>query len=378
MPNTLELIDALRRRPVASRAELQADTGLSAASISRGLSDLRRAGLVQEQAAAVSGVGRPPSVVQFRPEAAHVVGIDAGGASIRVEIVDLAGRFIARSSVTLRGTREATAIVRRIADTVRALAQRVDARPVAAAAGVSGIVDAAGGTVLLSPDLPGLNGRDVATMLADRLGMPVAIDNDDLLAAAGEAAFGAAEGCTEVVFLSLGLGLGAGLLVGGRPVHGVRSAAGAIAYFAPGSLQDRASGRAIPRRYNERRGERAGTPRRTAKRVIELAATGDADAIAVIEDAIEALGALAVNVGALLDPEVIVLGGGLARGIPSLAESLSARLHDALPFPPRVVLSALGEDAVTRGAGSLALSLGQRQLAGVTAEPGRLGALEFV
>ena len=378
MPNTLELIDALRRRPVASRAELQADTGLSAASISRGLSDLRRAGLVQEQAAAVSGVGRPPSVVQFRPEAAHVVGIDAGGASIRVEIVDLAGRFIARSSVTLRGTREATAIVRRIADTVRALAQRVDARPVAAAAGVSGIVDAAGGTVLLSPDLPGLNGRDVAAMLADRLGMPVAIDNDDLLAAAGEAAFGAAEGCTEVVFLSLGLGLGAGLLVGGRPVHGVRSAAGAIAYFAPGSLQDRASGRAIPRRYNERRGERAGTPRRTAKRVIELAATGDADAIAVIEDAIEALGALAVNVGALLDPEVIVLGGGLARGIPSLAESLSARLHDALPFPPRVVLSALGEDAVTRGAGSLALSLGQRQLAGVTAEPGRLGALEFV
>jgi len=378
VPNTLQLIDALRRRPVASRAELQADTGLSAASISRALSELRTSGLVEEESAITSGVGRPPSVVHFRPEAAHVVGIDAGGASLRVEIVDLAGRFIARSSVTLRGTREAMAIVRRIADVVRTLAKRVDARPIAAAAGVSGIVDAAGGTVLLSPDLPGLNGRDVATMLAERLGMPVAIDNDDLLAAAGEAAFGAAEGCTEVVFLSLGLGLGAGLLVGGRPVRGVRSAAGAIAYFAPGALQDRASGRAIPRRYNERRGERAGTPRRTAKRVIELAATGDADATAVIEDAIEALGALAVNVGALLDPEVIVLGGGLARGIPSLVESLATRLRDALPFPPRVVLSELGEDAVARGAGSLALTLGQRQLAGVSAEPGRLGALEFV
>ena len=378
MPNTLELIDALRRRPVASRAELQADTGLSAASISRALSELRRSGLVAEEAAAVSGVGSPPSVVRFRPEAAHVVGIDAGGAWLRVEIVDLAGRFIARSSVTLRGAREPAAIIRRIADVVRTLAARVGARPIAAAAGVSGIVDAAGGTVLLSPDLPGLNGRDVATMLADRLDMPVAIDNDDLLAAAGEAAFGAAEGCTEVVFLSLGLGLGAGLLVGGRPVRGVRSAAGAIAYFAPGALQDRASGRAIPRRYNERRGERAGTPRRTAKRVIELAAAGDADATAVLEDAVDALGALAVNVGALLDPEVIVLGGGLARGMPELVDALATRLRDALPFPPRVVLSALGEDAVARGAGSLALTLGQRQLAGVTAEPGRLGALEFV
>jgi predicted NBD/HSP70 family sugar kinase len=215
-------------------------------------------------------------------------------------------------------------------------------------------------------------------MLAESLDMPVAIDNDDLLAAAGEAAFGAARGCTEVVFLSLGLGLGAGLLVGGRPVRGVRSAAGAIAYLAPGMLQDRASGRAIPRRYNERRGERAGTPRRTAKRVIELASTGDDDARAVVADAIEALGSLAVNVGALLDPEVIVLGGGLARGIPGLVEALAGRLRDALPFPPRVALSELGEDAVARGAGTLALTLGQRQLAGVRAEPGRLGALVFV
>ena len=88
--------------------------------------------------------------------------------------------------------------------------------------------------------------------------------------------------------------------------------------------------------------------------------------------------ALAINVGALLDPEVIVLGGGLARGIPSLAEALDARLKEALPFPPRVVESGLGEDAVARGAASLALTLGQRRLAGVTAEPGRLDALEFV
>ena len=81
-----------------------------------------------------------------------------------------------------------------------------------------------------------------------------------------------------------------------------------------------------------------------------------------------------------------VIAGGVnsgARGpdagwIPSLVESITARLRDALPFPPRVALSELGEDAVARGAGSLALTLGQRQLAGVTAEPGRLGALEFV
>jgi predicted NBD/HSP70 family sugar kinase len=324
-----------------------------------------------------SGVGRPPKVVQFQPESTHVVGIDAGGASIRVEIVDLAGSLVARSSKSLRDAGTADAIVDRIGDAVERLVGSEDARPIAAAAGVSGIVDSHRGTVLLSPDLPGLNGRDVAAMLEARLSMPVAIDNDDLLAAVGEAAFGAAAGCSEVVFISLGVGLGAGLLVGGRPVRGVRSAAGAVAYVVPGPVADVASGRSIPRRYNERRGERSGTGRRTAKRVLELAEAGDEDARFVIDEAVASLGDLVVNVGSLLDPEVIVLGGGLARGIPGLVQALTARLEDALPFPPRVVLSALGEDAVTRGAGSLALTLGQRLVAGVDVEPGRLGDLAF-
>ena len=198
---------------------------MSAASISRAVSELREAGLVDEVPAAGTGVGRPPKVVQFHPEAAHVIGVDAGGASIRVEIVDLAGKLVAKSSRALGDAARAHAIVQRIAETVDGLVGSVGARPIAAAAGVSGIVDSHHGTVLLSPDLPGLNDQSVAAMLGARLSMPVAIDNDDLLAAMGEAAYGAAAGCSEVVFISLGIGLGAGLIVGGRPVRGVRSAA---------------------------------------------------------------------------------------------------------------------------------------------------------
>jgi len=379
MTHVLELMDALRRRPVASRAELQEDTGLSPASISRALAQLRRDGLVVEGSAPGTGVGRPPRVVRFQPAAAHVIGIDAGGSNIRVVLADLEGRPFARSAVRLRPSRSGGSLLARIADVTLALVARVKANPVAAAAGVSGIVDAARGQVLLSPDLPGLNGSDVAALLSDRLGVPAAIDNDDLLAAAGEAAFGAAEGCTDVVFLSIGLGLGAGLLVGGRPVRGARSSAGAIAYFAPGRLDDRASGRAIPLRYAERAGERAGrSPRRSAERIFELADAGDDIARTVVEETIEALTELVTNVAALVDPQVIVLGGAIARGQPSLVDELSRRIEAALPFPPRVVTSQLGSDAVALGAASLALSLGQRRLAGVPVEPGRLGVLEFV
>lgn len=379
MTHSIEVLEALRRRPVASRAQLAEDTGLSAASISRTIAKLRATGLVVERVAGAEGVGRPPRVVQFQPSAAHVVGIDAGGSSVRVMLTDLEGVPQSSANVTVRAARQAGALLDSISQVVHNLVKRAGAQPVAAAAGISGIVDAARGEVLLSPDLPALKGCDVAQMLSDRLGLPVAIDNDDLLAAAGEAAFGAAEGCTEVVFLSLGFGVGAGLIVGGRPVRGARSSAGAIAYLAPGRLEERASGRAIPVRYAERRKvSQATAARLTAERVFELAAQGDEAALAVVADAEDALGDLVVNVAALLDPQVVVLGGGLVRGQPSLVTRLGERLHAALPFPPRLAASALGEHAVARGAASLALTLAQRRLAGVTAEPGRLGALEFV
>jgi predicted NBD/HSP70 family sugar kinase len=213
----------------------------------------------------------------------------------------------------------------------------------------------------------------------------VGIEGDDLAAAVGEAALGAARGCSDVVFLSLGYGLGAGLIVGGRPVRGTRGAAGAIAYLVPGKLEDRASGRVIPVRYRERaRG--AGRPmgRLDAKRVFHLAAEGDRAAVAVVTDVVDALGQLVVNVAALLDPEVIVVGGGLTASGATLLDPLADRLAASVPFPPRLVPSELGDDAVARGAAVLALALGKRGLAeglrspSVRAEPARIGALQLV
>jgi predicted NBD/HSP70 family sugar kinase/biotin operon repressor len=376
MSHSLAVLEALCRRGEASRAQLAQETGLSPATISRAVAYLRGKGLAVENAEGGNRVGRPPRVVQLRPDAAYVVGIDAGGSRIRVVLTDLEGEPKARGARMVRGGTRIDAFARAIAGLVADVAGEHLGSVVAAGAGISGIVDAARGTVLLSPDLPVLNGKAVASCLTDALRLPVSIDNDDLLAAAGEAAFGAAQGCSEVAFLSLGHGLGAGLIVGGRPVRGARSSAGAIAYLAPDPLGERASGRAIPRRYLERRGIRGG--RTTAERVFELAASGDAVAGQVIDEAIRALGDLVVNVAAMIDPQVIVLGGGLVRGQPSILGAMEARLGEALPFPPALVASALGEDAVARGAASLALTVAQRHLAGETVEPGRLGALRFV
>ena len=122
----------------------------------------------------------------------------------------------------------------------------------------------------------------------------------------------------------------------------------------------------------------------SAREVFEIAAAGDAIAKAVVAEATSALGDLVVNVAALLDPQVIVVGGGLARSGAALFEPLAERLRSSVPFPPRLVPSQLGERAVAQGAALLALSLGRQRMAtspgapAVRPEPARVGMLELI
>jgi predicted NBD/HSP70 family sugar kinase len=374
---TVAILEVLAERPRASRAQLAAATGLSAATVGRVVDRLRRSGVLREYSIDATGVGRPPRLVELADDSAFVVGVDAGGRTLRAALADLEGTIRGRLARPTRDPSDRNAVLSDLVALIEDLAITVRPGAVhAVVAGISGIVDHAAGRVLLSPDLPGLDGFELAAAIEDRIERPVAIDNDDLLAAIGEATAGAAVGCRDVAFLSLGYGLGAGLILGGRPIRGASHAAGAIAYLGPGRLEDRASGRAIPARYREalalrsvaNAGERRGPPTVTvgdARTVFELAAAGDATAIHVVAGVVADLGDLAVDVAALLDPEVIVIGGGLGQAGPALFGPVGQRLSGALPYPPRLAASALQDAAVLHGASSLALALARRRLAGI-------------
>ena len=383
---TIAILEALARRSRASRAELVLATGLSGATVGRTVDRLRRDGIVREHPVDAAGVGRPPRVVELDPDRACVVGIDAGGRTLRAAVGDLGGTIRARLARPIRDPTDAAQLVDDLVDLVVDLGKHVRPGAIqAAAAGISGIVDHRDGRVLLSPDLPGLAGLDLAAALEDRLGLPVAIDNDDLLAAIGEASVGAAIGCRDVVFLSLGFGLGAGIIVDGRPVRGIAHAAGAVAYLAPGRLEDRASGRAIPIRYREALIRAARDGRRRRSRSTDptgrsttrgSCSSGPTPATSsrpeVIADVLADLGDLVVDVGALLDPEVIVIGGGLSDAGAAVLVPLERRIQAALPYPPRIVASVLEDAAVLHGAVSMAVALARRRIAGVElpARPG--------
>jgi predicted NBD/HSP70 family sugar kinase len=404
MDHTVTVLEGLRRLPSSTRAELAESCGLSVPTVSRAVARLMRDGLAEETISRAAAVGRPPRTVRLRPAAACVLGVDAGGRHLRAVLADLQGTVLAAATREVGGLDEHR-LTEVIADLARETMRAAPSgRLIAAAVGISGIVEAQTGRILLSPDLPGLPGVPVRERLGDVLGVPVAIDNDDLLAAVAEAATGAAVGCRDVVFLSLGYGLGAGIIVGGRPVRGADAAAGAIAYLAPGRLAERASGRAIPLRYQELMaaiGERAraiGSPEHTTGNVARPDAGGELDAAAifgraaagetvaarVVAEVVDALGELVVNIAAILDPEVIVLGGGLARTGPVLFSPLADRLATSVPYPPRLVASTLAEQAVAQGAALLAFSVAKQHLAArygsstVVPEPARVGALELV
>ena len=372
----LVVLEVLAKHPRASRARLAELTGLSAATVGRVVDRMRRRGILREYSIDATGVGRPPRLVELDEDAGFVVGIDAGGRTLRAAIVDLQGAMRGRLARPTRDPSDREAVVGDLVALVDELAMTVPPGLIqSVVAGISGIVDHDAGRVLLSPDLPGLDGFDLAAALAGRFERPVTIDNDDLLAAIGEATAGAAVGCRDVAFLSLGYGVGAGLIVGGRPLRGASHAAGAIAYLTPDRLEDRASGRAIPARYREalarraRRADDGGSPSIVtvgdARTVFGLAAAGDATAVEVVEGVVRDLGDLIVDVAALLDPQIIVIGGGLALAGPALFDPLTQRLAEALPYPPRIAMSALQDAAVLQGAGSVALALARRRLAGV-------------
>ncbi len=358
------LLDLLHERSALSRAEMAEASGLSPATVSRTLASLIRAGMVREVPVATDGPGRPARIVELRPEGALVVGIDAGGSMLRGVLADLVGTVHRRVARSARDPRDADALLADLGALFDAAIAGSDReRVLAVAAGISGIVDHARGRVRMSPDLPGLDGVDVAARLAAALGVPVEVDNDDLLAAVGEAAVGAARGASDVVFLSLGYGLGAGILVDGRPLRGAGHAAGAIGALGSHRMDERASGRAIPGRYlsalahTGRAADVAAVqPGLDARAVFELAAAGDPVARFVSEDVTAAIAAMASDVAAVVDPEVVVLGGGLAANRPQLADAVARHVATSVPFPPRVVVSALEGAAVVHGAVALALA----------------------
>jgi predicted NBD/HSP70 family sugar kinase len=220
---------------------------------------------------------------------------------------------------------------------------------------------------------PSLGWRDfpLKDIISSRFDLPVFVENDVNLAALGELEFGAGRGARNLVCIAVGTGIGAGIIVDGALCRGYNQAAGEIGYLLPGveflgqrydgfgALEGLASGLGTAERARQllRQADRPiPSEEWGAEDVFASARQGEAWAQRVVCETVDYLSLAIVSVTALLNPEVIVLGGGMARSADLLIGPIMKRLEGVVPFVPRLVASPLGRRAAAMGAIMLVLN----------------------
>lgn len=288
-----------------------------------------------------------------------VIGVDIGGTKTALLATDVrTGDDLAEDTFATPAAIGPAAMVDRIEAAVDDLLHRDGrGRPNLAAIGIAapGLVNASSGRVILAGNLEGWVDVPLRDLVGRRLGVPVAIDRDASAAALGERWRGAAQRMDNFVFLALGTGIGAAVVVNGRLHRGAHQAAGEVGNLLMGrqflgqqgglgTLAQLVGGKTLHRRAWRATGE----PLSAAAAIGR--ATEDAQLMAMTEEVADYVAMAVVAIAALLDPEAIVFGGGTAQAGEDLLEPVRERVERELPVAPALVRSALGAEAQLRGA----------------------------
>jgi predicted NBD/HSP70 family sugar kinase len=349
--NTRDCLLALRGTAEAlTVGELASATALSRPTVAAVLEDLVAAGaVVPAPAAAAAGAGRPARRFAFDPSAATVAALDIGARTVRCLVTDAAGAELARTAVPVSSR-----------DPLGALAAAVAAtghRPRALGVAAPGILRA-DGTLAQSLAAPELVGLDLAGELSARLGCPVGVDNDIKLAALAEHHLG--EAAESMLFVQLGHRISVAAILGGRILQGAHRLAGELG-----------AQRGMRWTESSERGRLVWSTGAEAEPLLARAAAGEAAARAEVEGFCAQISPRLATVLLTLDPERVVVGGGLSRAGETLLGPLRRHLRHLLRTDeaPELVAARLTTDGALLGALGLAFGLGSATLHGVPGVP---------
>jgi len=315
----------------------------------------------------------------------YVIGVDLGGTKILAAVVDTEGAIVAEAKMRTKAEKGPDLVIERLARTVRqalAKAQVEWAQVAGIGVGAPGPINPDTGTIFHPPNLPGWDDVPLGPRLSEMLGVPVCLENDVNLGTLGEFALGAGRGTRDMVGLFVGTGVGGGLILDGKLRSGFRHAAGEIGHMIVladgpvcgcgkrGCLEALSSRTAIERdiRLGIAAGRKSlipeltggGSERLTSGLLAKALRRGDPLVAEVIERAQWYLGLHAASIVNLLDPEMIVYGGGVVEALgDSFLEPIrrTARqyfLQTADADKVQIVASALGDHAGVLGAAVLA------------------------
>jgi glucokinase len=365
---------AIDRPGTFTRAELIELSGLSAPTIGDVAGHLIRKGVVKDLGMGPSSGGRRPSLMEFNARHAFTAVMDIGPTRTRLAVADLRGEPIAHTIVDTYKKLGPQRLLDQLAVDLLALLEREKiprARLLAVAAGAPGIVRVKDGVVLFAPNLSGWRDVQMRDILGAALRTTVVVENDVNLALLGEHWRGAARGHQTCAFVFVGTGIGAALLIDGVLLHGHHDMAGEIAvmcmgpqfvdrdFGGRGCLETLAGLDALKTRWP------AGVPRDPEQWIpalLEAAASGDPQAQQAVEETAQIIGIATANIGAVVDPSIVVLGGAMFAQAEPLAEAVRLVVRRLQRNPFDVVLSQLGKEAPVAGGLLIAAAEARRQL----------------
>lgn len=388
--NAARVVRELRAGGPMSRAELVRLTGLSAPTVTNVVAHLEGLEYIVRvdgaDGAQVDGGGRVPRY-EYRASRGQVLGIDIGADKTLLVLADLSGtvlgsaRFNTRSTAPL-GPAQIFEELDRAAAGLLAAAGVSSSSLLSVVAGTPGVVSREG-VVMMAPQLQGWEGLALGSELARVFSCPVAVQSEVSLSLQAERRLGVAQGIDDALFVHLGIGVGAGLLVGGQVRRGADGAAGEIGLMpyprltpgggielvpleslaGGGALQERGAALARTSRGALLHELAGGQPDAVdASTVFAAARVGDPGAVDLVEEFTVTLAWAISALVCALNPQTVVIGGGLSRSADLFLPQLQAQVSAAVPFAPQWFVSKLGAEAVALGAVSQASDTVERDL----------------
>ncbi len=374
------LLSHIRQLGPCSRADLARLSGLSKPTVSLALVNVERSGLVRIAGQRTGVPGRSARLYEVRPDAGFVLGLDIGLQYLRGALADLTGEIRANTSARARASSMTGRVAEliRLADALCAEAGVDRSAVTQTVIGSPGVYDPRRNAMALTGQLAGWSRPAVLAGLREAFGQDLVVENDVDAAALAEQAHGHGREFASFAFVWIGTGIGMGLVLDGRLHRGVHGAAGEIAFMPisegrgtdevdarrRGALEASASASAVVRAAR-RAGMRGPV---SARRVFTAAARGDERAAAIVAQEARLVAKAICSVVTVVDPELVVLGGGIGQA-PGFAAAVTEELRQLAPVLPEVRVSALGTDAVVDGCLASGAELAWRQLTALLPSP---------
>jgi len=382
--NEIVILNTIREYGPISRAKIAKSLKLSSATITKYVNGLIQTGIVEEDGWESSTGGRMPVLLRIAPEAMYAIGVDLGGANLRVVVVNLENNIVAKTRKKTNANEGRDKVLRRVIDAIYEAIElsRIEKDKIKGIGiGVSGLIDHEKGVCLYCPNIEGWENIPVKRIVEEEFAVDTSVEDSSRAMALAEHWSGVARGIDNFIFVNVGVGIGCAIFIHGKLYRGVGGIAGEFGHITIdeagprcncgnyGCLETLASGPAISRRARQAIKEgvvslieklaEGNLENITPEIVVEAARRGDKLAFNIMEKTGEYLGIGIANMINIFNPELIVVGAGVSQAgdilLEPLKRTVKARALQLSSSMTNIKVSQLGDNAGALGAAIMVL-----------------------